>query len=192
MIGLKEKYNKEVIPEMMKRFGYKNVMAVPKIEKVTINTGIGRAIAQKTSQEQKEMIEKFSNDLSLIAGQRPVVCRAKKSISAFKTREGMPLGLKVVLRSAKMYDFLTRLISLALPRSRDFRGIDQKAIGSDGNLTIGIREHIIFPEILAENVRQIFGLEAIIVTTAKTREEGLELLKLMGFPIKESVSEGKP
>ena len=184
MLRLQDKYRKEVVPKMKEKFGYGNDMAVPKIEKAIINTGIGRLIAQKTSQEQKEIIEKFSHDLSLIAGQKPIVCIAKKSISAFKVREGMPLGLKVVLRSAKMYDFLTRLISFALPRSRDFRGIDQKAIDSDGNLTIGIREHIIFPEILAENVRQIFGLEVIIVTTAKTREEGLELLKLMGFPIK--------
>jgi len=169
---------------MMEKFGYKNVMAVPKIEKVVINTGIGRVITQKTSQEQKDAIERFSHDIALIAGQKPVVSRAKKSISAFKVREGMPLGLKVVLRGKKMYDFLTRLISLALPRSRDFRGIEQKSVDPEGNLTIGIREHMVFPEISAEDMRQIFGLEITIVTTAKTGEEGIEFLKLMGFPIK--------
>ncbi len=184
MATLQEKYKKEVISSMMKKFGYKSPMAVPKIEKVTINIGIGRLIVQKTSQEQKDIIERFSQDLALIAGQKPVVCRAKKSISAFKVREKMPLGIKVTLRGKKMYDFLTRFISIALPRSRDFRGIDQKSIGRDGNLTIGLKEQIIFPEISAENVRQIFGLEVTISTTAKTKEEGTELLRLIGVPLK--------
>lgn len=181
---LQEKYKKEVIPSMMEKFGYKSPMAVPRIGKVIINTGIGRIITQKTSQEQKETIERFSQDIALVAGQKPVVTRAKKSISAFKVREKMPLGLKVTLRKGKMYDFLTRLIAIALPRSRDFRGIDPKSVDGKGNLTIGIKEHIVFPEISAESARQIFGLEVIVATTAKTKEEGLELLKLMGFPIK--------
>lgn len=185
MTGLKEKYKKEVIPKMMEKFGYKNVMAVPKIEKVVINLGVGRMLVQKTSQEQKDILEKLSHDLSLITGQKPIVCRAKKSIAAFKVREGMPLGLKVTLRGKKMDDFLTRFIFITLPRSRDFRGIDPKAMDQNGNLNIGIKEHIPFPEISAENIRQIFGLEVTVVTTAKNKEEGLELLKLLGFPIKQ-------
>lgn len=184
MLRLKDKYIKETVPKMMEKFGYKNAMAVPKIEKAIINTGIGRTITQKTSQEQKEIIEKFSQDLALITGQKPVVCRAKKSISAFKVREKMPLGLKITLRGNRMCDFLTKLINIVLPRTRDFRGIDQAAMDSKGNLTIGMKEHIAFPEISPESAKQIFGLEVTVVTTAKTREEGLELLKLLGFPIK--------
>ena len=186
MISLPEKYKKEVAPAMMSKFGYTNPMAVPKIEKVIINVGVGRVLAQKTSQEQKETLEKFSQDMASISGQKPSICQAKKSIAAFKVRKGMPLGLKVTLRGKRMYDFLTRLIAITLPRSRDFRGIDPKAVDPKGNLTIGIKEHITFPEISAENVKQIFGLEVTVVATAKNREEGLELLRLLGFPIKMS------
>jgi len=184
LLSLQEKYRKEVIPAMMQKFGYKSSMAVPKIEKVIINTGIGRAMTQKTSQEQKGLIERFSQDLALISGQKPSICQAKQSISAFKVREGMPLGLKVTLRGERMYDFLARLIVIALPRSRDFRGIEPGAVDLKGNLTIGIKEHIVFPEISAENVKQIFGLEVTVVTTARTKEEGLELLRSLGFPLK--------
>lgn len=175
---LREKYQKEVVPQMKEKFGYKNAMAVPKIEKVVINTGIGRF-----RQDQKT-VEEIVHALSLVSGQKPVFSLAKKAISSFKTRKGMKVGLKVTLRGQRMYDFLERLIYLALPRSRDFRGIDQKSIDQKGNLTIGIKEHIIFPEISHEEVKTIFGLEISVVTNAKKREEGLELLRLLGFPIK--------
>lgn len=179
-----EKYKKEIIPAMKQKFGYKSVMAVPRLSKVVINTGLGRILSVKTSQEQKDILERVSNDLAQITGQKPVICPAKKSISAFKVRQGMPLGMKVTLRGRRMYDFLTRLITIVLPRSRDFRGIDQKAIDKKGNLSLGIKEHTIFPEILAENVRQIFGVEVVAATTAKTKEEGVEFFRLFGLPFK--------
>ncbi|PIP25102.1 MAG: 50S ribosomal protein L5 [Candidatus Nealsonbacteria bacterium CG23_combo_of_CG06-09_8_20_14_all_36_12] len=184
MLQLKDKFEKEVIPAMMDKFGYKNKMAVPKIEKVIINTGFGKEISGKTSDEQKKISESILNDLSLIAGQRPILTKAKKSISSFKIRKGLPIGAKVTLRGKKMDDFLMRLIHIALPRSRDFRGINPKSLDKKGNLTMGIKEHICFPEILPEKIKNIFGLEVTVTTTAKTREEGLELLKLLGFPIK--------
>jgi len=184
MSRLQEKYNKEVIPTMMQKFGYKNAMAVPKIEKVVINTGFGRDIVGKTNQEQEKIQEVILNDLSLISGQRPILSQAKKSISAFKIRKGLPIGAVVTLRKKKMYDFLERLINIALPRSRDFRGIDQKCIDKDGNLTIGVKEHIVFPEVSPENVKNIFGLEITVVTSTKNKEKIIELLRLMGFPIK--------
>lgn len=178
MLRLKEKYKKEVIPIMREKFGYKNDFAVPKVEKVVINTGIGRF-----TQDQKT-VEEIGRALSLISGQKPVFTLAKKAISSFKIREGMKVGFKITLRNQRMYDFLERLIYLALPRGRDFRGIDQKSIDEKGNLTIGIKEHIIFPEISHEEVKTIFGLEISVITNAKRKEEGLELLKLLGFPIK--------
>lgn len=181
---LPEKYKKEVIPAMMAKFGYKNVMAVPKIEKVIINSGFGRMIAEKTSDEQKKVCDAVLNDLSLITGQKPNLTRAKKSISSFKIRQGLPVGARVTLRGKRMLDFLERLIYVGLPRSRDFRGIDQKSIDKKGNLTVGIKEHICFPEVSPEKVKSIFGFEVTIVSTAKKREEGLELLKLLGFPIR--------
>ena len=181
---LKDKFEKEVIPEMMKKFGYKNKMAVPKIEKVVVNTGFGRLIAGKTSEEQKKIRDAILEDLALLSGQRPILTRAKKSISSFKIRKGMAIGAQVTLRGKRMNDFLERLIHIALPRSRDFRGIERKSVDREGNLTIGIKEHIAFPEILPEKAKTIFGLEITVVTTVKNREEGLELLKLLGFPIK--------
>ena len=184
MAMLKEKYQKEVIPQMQKKFGYKTPMAVPKIEKVIINIGFGKLISDQTEQERKKIIDIVLNDLSKIAGQCPVLTKAKKSISVFKIRAGMPIGAKVTLRRKKMYDFLERLIYIALPRSRDFRGIDPKSVDKGGHLTLGIREHICFPEISPEKAKSILGLEITVVTTAKKREEGLELLRLMGFPIK--------
>ncbi|MBU4299303.1 50S ribosomal protein L5 [Patescibacteria group bacterium] len=184
MLHLKEKYQKEVIPAMMKRFGYKNLLAVPKIEKVVINTGFGRLVAGKTSEEQKKIQKVILNDLSLLAGQKPILTKAKKAISGFKTRQGMPIGAKVILRRKRMEDFLERLINITLPRSRDFRGLQAKAIDKQGNLNIGIKEHIDFPEILPESSKNIFGLEITIVTTGKSREESLELLRLLRFPIK--------
>jgi len=184
IIKLSEKYNTEVVPEMMKKFGYKNKMAVPKIVKIVVNTGFGREISGKTSEEQKKLTDYIIENLSLICGQKAILTQAKKSISSFKIRKGMSIGAKVTLRGKKMMDFLERLIHLALPRSRDFQGIDSKSVDKEGNLTIAIKEHIAFPEILPEKAKNIFGLEITVVTTAKTREEGIELLKLLGFPIK--------
>ena len=184
MIHLVEKYNTEVIPEMMRKFGYKNKMAVPKIEKVVLNTSFGRLISGKTPEEQKKIYQPILEDLALICGQKPILKGAKKSISTFKIREGLPIGATVTLRRKRSADFLERLIHIALPRSRDFRGIDPKSIDKKGNLTIGIKEHIAFPEILPERAKTIFGLEVTVVTNAKSREEGIELLRLLGFPIK--------
>lgn len=178
MLRLKEKYQKEVVPQMKEKFGYRNDLAVPKVGKVVINTGLG-----KFKQDQKT-IEEIERALSLISGQKPVFTLAKKAISSFKIREGMKVGFKITLRSQRMYDFLERLIYLALPRSRDFRGIEQKSIDEKGNLTIGIKEHIIFPEISHEEVKTIFGLEISVITNVKKRKEGLELLRLLGLPIK--------
>lgn len=181
---LQEQYKKEVIPKMMERFGYKNLMAVPKIEKVVINMGFGRLISGKTGDEAKKIREAILSDLSLICGQRPVLRKAKKSIAGFKIRKGMDIGAKVTLRRRKMFDFLEKLINIVLPRSRDFHGIPFKSFDSKGNLTIGIKEHLVFPEIAPEKSKFIFGFEITITTTAKTKEEGIELLKLMGFPIR--------
>lgn len=185
MVRLIEKYQKEVIPQMMEKFGYKNTMAVPKIEKVVVNTGFGKQISGKTSDEQKKISEAILSDLSLICGQRTVLTKAKESISAFKIREGLPIGARVSLRGKIMYDFLERLIYVALPRSRDFQGINLKSIDNQGNLTIGVKEHICFPEISPEKTKNIFGFEITVVTNAKNKEEGLGLLKLIGFPIKD-------
>lgn len=177
-MSLQEKYRKQVVPQMREKFGYKNDLAVPKIEKVIVNTGIGRVLKEEKIQEE------ITRDLSLITGQKPSPRPAKKAIAAFKTRKGMLVGLSVTLRGQRMYDFLERLIHIALPRSRDFRGLPEKSIDQKGNLTIGIKEQIIFPEISAESARNIFGLEVTVVTTAKNRQEGVELLRLIGFPIK--------
>lgn len=184
MPNLMEKYNKEVIKKMMDKFGYKNPMAVPKIEKVVINTGFGKMISGKTSDEQKKTINEILNDLSLLCGQRPVITKAKKSIASFKTRQGMPLGAMATLRGRKMYDFLERLIDISLPRSRDFKGLDPKSFDKTGNFTMAIKEDIVFPEISPENAKIIFSFEIIIATTSRKKEEGIELLKLMGFPFK--------
>ena len=184
MIRLKEKYTKEVIPAMMKKFGYKNVMVAPKIEKVVVNTGLGRMIINKTSDEQKKAYKLILDDLASICAQKPILTKAKKSISGFKLREGMSIGAKVTLRGRKMHDFLERVIHIALPRFRDFRGIDLKSFDKEGNLTIAVKEHIVFPEVSPEKAKTIFGFEITVVTTAKSREESIELLRLFGFPIK--------
>jgi large subunit ribosomal protein L5 len=188
---LKEKYNKEVLPKMKEEFGYKSSMAVPKIEKVVVNTGFGRLVAGQTGGEREKIEKRVLNDLSLITGQKMVLREAKKSIASFKTRKGMPIGASCVLRRKKMYDFLERLIHIALPRSRDFKGIDPKAVDQNGNLTVGVKEHIIFPEVSPEQAKQIFGLEITVVTTADNREEGLKLFRLLGFPIKEEKKQEK-
>jgi len=178
MSQLKDKYIKEVIPAMQEKFGYKNKLAVPKIIKVVVNTGIGKTL------KDEKMQETIVRDLAMITGQKPVFTQAKKAISGFKIRKGMKVGLKVTLRKKRMYDFLDRLIGAAIPRIRDFRGIPEKSIDHSGNLTIGIKEHIVFPEIAHEDVRIIFGLEITIATNAKNKKEAVELFRLLGFPIK--------
>jgi len=180
---LKEDYQKKVIPEMKKEFGYKNDLAVPKIEKVVVNTGIGRILLNTDPSQREKTIEEISSDLALITGQKPLITKSKKSISAFKLRKGMPVGLKVTLRRSRMFDFLDRLINIVIPRMRDFQGIPRKSIDKNGNLTLGIKEHIIFPEIQPEKSKRIFGLEITIVTSAKTREEAIRLFELIGFPL---------
>ncbi len=181
---LKEKYKKEVIPAMKDKFGYKSVMAVPKIEKVVINTGIGRLVGGKTSDEQKKILKAVLEDLGSITGQKSVLTKAKKSISVFKVREGMAVGAMVSLRGKRMYDFLERLINIAFPRVRDFRGIELKSFDQKGNLTVAFKEQSVFPEISPEKTRVVFGFEITIVTTAKNKEESIELLRLIGFPLK--------
>lgn len=184
MMNLDEKYKKEVIAKMQEKFGYKNAMAVPKIIKVSVNSGFGRQVSGKSSDEQKKIYEIVAEDLGIICGQKPVLRRAKKSISSFKIREGMVIGCSVTLRGKKMNDFLGRLIHIVLPRSRDFRGLDPKTFDSKGNLTIGLKEQIAFPEVSPEKAKNIFGLEITVATNAKNKEEGAALLKLLGFPIK--------
>lgn len=173
----KELYIKKVIPAMRAEFGYKNIMAVPKIEKVVINCGVGRI-------KDEKQLETIQKQLTLITGQKVSPRPAKQAIASFKTRQGQIIGYQVTLRGKRMYDFLSRLINIALPRERDFRGLSEKAFDGRGNLTIGIKEHIVFPEMTGEDVRFMFGLEATVVTTAKKREEGVALLKHFGFPIK--------
>ncbi len=181
---LPEKYTTEVIPQMMEKFGYKTKMAVPKIRKVVINTGFGKQVAGKGAEEQKKIIDLILQDLGLISGQKAVMTLAKKSIASFKIREGLAIGAKVTLRRKRMVDFLERLIHIVLPRTRDFQGIEPKSFDKKGNLTIAVKEHITFPEILPEKAKNIMGLEITVVTNAKNPSEGLELLKLLGFPIK--------
>lgn len=185
MEKLQAKYQKEVIPAMMKRFGYKNPMAVPKITKVTINSSFGKEVAGKTSSEREKMYNVIVQDLALIAGQKPVLVKSKKSIAGFKLREGLEIAAMVTLRKGRMWDFLERLTYLSLPKSRDFKGINQKAIDKGGNLSIGFKEHINFPEIFTEKEKTIFGLQVTVSTNAKSAQEGLELFKLLGFPLKE-------
>lgn len=181
---LKEKYQKEVISQMTEKFGYKSPMAVASIRKVVVNTGFGREAVAKTGDEQKKTQEMILDSLSLICGQKAVLTNAKKAIAGFKLRKGMAVGAMVTMRGPKMYDFLERVINIVLPRSRDFRGIDSKSFDKQGNLTFAIKEHIAFPEVSPEKARQIFGLEITVSTNAKSREKGMELLKLLGFPIK--------
>ena len=176
MTSIREHYQKKTIPELTKEFGYSNALAVPKIQKVTVNTGVGRIRDEK----QLESIQKY---LTMITGQKPVPRKAKKAIAAFKTRIGMVVGYSVTLRGKRMYDFLDRLVGAALPRTRDFQGIPVGAFDRGGNLTIGIKEHIVFPEMTGEDVRFIFGLEVTVVTTAKSKGEGEALLRSLGFPI---------
>lgn len=176
MNRLKQKYNAEVIPALSAKFNYSSVMECPKLEKVVINMGIGEAIANP------KLLDEAVNELSQITGQKPVITKAKKSIANFKLREGMPIGCKVTLRGEKMYDFLDKLFNISLPRVRDFRGVSKTAFDGRGNYTLGVKEQLIFPEINFDKVNKVRGMDIVIVTTAKTNEEGQELLSLMGMP----------
>lgn len=190
MDKLKDIYKKEVVPAMMKRFDYKNKMAVPSIKKVVINSCFGKIISGKTGSEKEKIQNLILSDLALIAGQQPTLIKSKKSIAGFKLRENLEIAAKVTLRKDKMWDFIGRFINLSLPRTRDFRGIDLKSIDKNGNLSLGFKEHISFPEIFTEKEKTIFGFQVTFTTNAKSKEEGLELYKLMGFPIKETKNNG--
>jgi large subunit ribosomal protein L5 len=185
MEKLKDKYQKEATPAMMKKFGYKNRMAVPAIKKVVLNSSFGKVVVSKTGSEREKIQNLIMQDLALISGQKPNLVKSKKSIAGFKLREGLEIASMVTLRKTRMWDFLERLIYLSLPKSRDFRGLDAKSIDKRGNLNMGFKEHISFPEIFTEKEKTIFGLEITVVTNAKSKEEGLELYKLLGFPIKD-------
>lgn len=176
MSQLKEFYSKEVIPKLMETFKYKNIMEVPKLDKVVLNMGLGEAI------QNIKILDSASAELQIIAGQHPVITKAKKSIAAFKLREGMPIGCMVTLRRARMYDFFYKLVNIALPRVRDFRGISGKAFDGRGNYSLGIKEQIIFPEIEYDKIDRVKGLNISVVTSAKTDKEGKELLRLLGMP----------
>jgi large subunit ribosomal protein L5 len=175
---LKEKYRNEIKQTLQERFNYKSVMSVPKLEKIVLSQGMGDAVADK------KLIDSAAADLSRIAGQKAITTISKKDISNFKLRKGMPIGTKVTLRGDRMYDFLDRLLSVALPRTRDFRGINPKGFDGRGNFNLGIKEHIIFPEIDIDKVNRISGMDITFVTTARTNEEAYELLKEMGMPFK--------
>ena len=183
-IDFREKYKKQAISGMRERFGFDNDLAVPKIKKVVVNVGFGKSVAGKTSDERKKIIKSIVEDLSTICGQKAVLTKAKKSISGFKLRKGLEIGAMVTLRKKKMFDFLERLVNITLPRSRDFSGIRPSSFDGNGNLTLSIKEHIAFAEILPENVKKIFSLEVTVVTSAKNKEQGIALLRFMGFPIK--------
>ncbi|MDP3883157.1 MAG: 50S ribosomal protein L5 [Candidatus Staskawiczbacteria bacterium] len=185
MDTLKEKYKKVVVPAMMQKFGYKNPMAVPSIRKVVLNSSFGKEVATKTSGEREKIQNLVMQDLSLIAGQKTNLTKSKKSIAGFKLREGLEIAAMVTLRRDRMWDFLERLIYLSLPRSRDFKGLNPKSIDKRGNLSIGFKEHIMFPEIFTEKEKTIIGLQVTVTTNAKSAEEGLELYKLLGFPIRD-------
>mgnify|MGYP001553427307 CR=1 FL=1 len=178
MPSMKERYEKEAVPGLMETFQYKNAMQVPKLEKIVLNMGLGEAI------HNIKILDSATEELAAISGQKPIVRRAKKSIAAFKLREGMPVGCMVTLRRKRMYDFLDKLVNVTLPRVRDFRGISGKAMDGNGNYTLGISEQIIFPEIDYDKIDKIKGLNITIVTSAKTDKEGKELLRLLGMPFK--------
>ena len=178
MARLKEKYLNEVRPALMARFQYKNPLEVPRLEKVVINMGVGEA------KDNPKALEAAVNDLSLIAGQRPVITKAKRSVASFKIREGMNIGCKVTMRGERMYEFLDKLFNVALPRVRDFRGVSPKSFDGRGNYSLGLREQLIFPEIIYDQVEKVRGMDVVIVTTAKTDEEARELLRELGMPFR--------
>jgi large subunit ribosomal protein L5 len=176
MNRLKEKYTKEITPALVSKFNYKSVMQVPKVEKIVINMGVGEAV------QNAKTLDNAVEELATITGQKPVVTRAKKSIAGFRLREGMPIGAKVTLRGERMYEFLDKLVSVSLPRVRDFRGVSKKSFDGRGNYTLGVREQLIFPEIDYDKVSKVRGMDIVIVTTANTDEEARELLTQIGMP----------
>ncbi|CZR00064.1 50S ribosomal protein L5 [Trichococcus ilyis] len=176
MNRLKEKYTKEIVPSLMEKFEYSSIMQAPKIEKIVINMGVGDAVSNTKN------LDKAVEELTLISGQKPVITLAKKSIAAFRLREGMPIGTKVTLRGERMYDFLDKLVTVSLPRVRDFRGISKKSFDGRGNYTLGIKEQLIFPEVDYDRVDKVRGMDIVIVTTANTDEESRELLTQLGMP----------
>lgn len=178
MSDIQKKYREEIVPAMMKTFNYANVMQVPKLEKVVVNMGLGEAL------ENARILDTSMEELSRITGQRPVLTRARKSIANFKLREGNPIGCRVTLRRQRMYDFVYRLLNIALPRVRDFKGISPRGFDGRGNYTLGIREQLIFPEVSYDDVEKIKGMNITIVTSAKTDEEAMELLDLIGVPFR--------
>ena len=179
MSQLKERYRKEVIPTLMERYRYKNIMQVPRLDKVVLNIGLGEAI------QNAKALEAAEDDLAAISGQHPVITRAKKSIAAFKLREGMPIGLKVTLRGERMYHFFDKLVNAVLPRMREFQGVPSKSFDGRGNYTLGLKEQIFFPEVDYDKIDKARGLEISIITTAKTDEEGRHLLEFLGLPFTE-------
>lgn len=179
MARLKEFYKEQVVKQLMEKFGYKSVMQVPKITKITLNMGVGEAVADK------KKMEFATKDLEMITGQKPIIRRARKSVAGFKIRDGWPIGCKVTLRRERMYEFLDRLISVAIPRIRDFRGLNPKSFDGRGNYNLGIQEQIIFPEIDYDKIDALRGMDIAITTTAKTDEEGRALLKAFDFPLKD-------
>lgn len=178
MTDLKSHYREKIVPELQKQFGYKSVMEVPTIEKITLNMGVGEAVGDK------KVMEFAVNDMTAIAGQKPVVTKARKSIAGFKIRDGWPIGCKVTLRRERMYDFLDRLINIAIPRIRDFRGLNAKSFDGRGNFSMGVKEQIMFPEIDYDKVDTLRGLDIVITTSAKTDDEGRALLRAFNFPFK--------
>ncbi|MDM5318368.1 50S ribosomal protein L5 [Fictibacillus sp. b24] len=176
MNRLQERYKSEILPSLMEKFNYSSVMQAPKIEKIVINMGVGEAVSNS------KVLDTAVEELTAIAGQKPVITRAKKSIAGFKLREGMPIGSKVTLRGERMYDFLDKLISVSLPRVRDFRGVSKKSFDGRGNYTLGVKEQLIFPEIDYDKVNKVRGMDIVIVTTANTDEEARELLTQVGMP----------
>jgi large subunit ribosomal protein L5 len=178
MARLQDQYKKEIVPRLKEKFGYRNVMRVPKLSKVVVNMGLGDAI------ENAKVIETAAEEIAIITGQKPVVTKARKSIANFKLREGVPIGVMVTLRRDRMYVFFDKLIAIALPRVRDFKGVSPKGFDGRGNYTLGIKEQIMFPEVNYDKIDKIRGMNITIVTTARTDEEGLELLRLMGMPFR--------
>jgi large subunit ribosomal protein L5 len=178
MARLQDRYNSEIVPLLKEKFGYRNVMQVPKLSKVVVNMGLGDAI------ENVKVIETAAAEIAIITGQKPVVTKARKSIANFKLREGVPIGVMVTLRRNQMYHFLDKLIAIALPRVRDFKGVSPRGFDGRGNYTLGIKEQIMFPEVNYDKIDKIRGMNITIVTTARTDEEGLELLRLMGIPFR--------
>jgi large subunit ribosomal protein L5 len=178
MSQLKTQYENEIVPKLVETFKYRNRMQVPRLEKIVLNIGLGEAI------HNNKLMDAAVEELQAVSGQKPVITRAKKSIASFKLREGMPIGCMVTLRRDRMFDFLLKLVNVALPRVRDFRGVSGKAFDGRGNYTLGIREHIIFPEIDYEKIEQVKGMNITVVTTAQSDEEGKELLRLLGMPFR--------